>query len=71
MERSDQSARESHGTARIIVFNEKKERERERERDFIVIYVCTHTTIQVMNKLRDASFRSFSSFFFSRKHTRV
>ena len=41
MERSDQSARESHGTARIIVFNEKKERERERERFYC--YICMHT----------------------------
>jgi len=71
VERSDQSARESHGAARIIVFNEKKEREREKRERFIAIYVCTHTTIQVMNKLRDASFRSLSSFFFTQTHTRL
>jgi len=47
VERSDQSARESHGAARIIVFNEKKEeRERERrerrERD-LLLYMYAHT----------------------------
>jgi len=43
VERSDQNARESHGAARIIVFNEKKEREREkRERD-LLLYMYAHT----------------------------
>jgi len=74
VERSDQSARESHGAARIIVFNEKKE-EREREREEreereIYCYICmhTHNDTSDVNNLRDTPrFEAFLHFFFHAK----
>jgi hypothetical protein len=72
VERSDQSARESHGAARIIVFNEKKE---EREKREIYCYICmhTHNDTSDVNNLRDTPrFEAFLHLFFhTNTHTRV